>query len=78
MIDHQPLKMKVMILHLFFFVGLAEDEIHCDDEPRDHDRDKEDGVVLRLLLELVYELKQQVAVVNDLCEHDHFIGHQEG
>lgn len=63
-----------MILHLFFFVGLAEDKIHRDDHPRDHYGNIEDGIILRLLLEFVDELDQQVAVVDNLCEHDDFKG----
>lgn len=70
--------MRVMVLHLLLFIGLAEDEIHRDDEPRDHDRNEENGVIFGLLLQFIDELNEQVTVIDDLCKHDCLKSDEEG
>lgn len=57
----------------------AEGEIHHKDQPRDHDRDKQNRAVLRLraLLELSDEVHDKFSAVDDLSEHDGHYHHEE-
>lgn len=75
---HQFLQLLVPLLLVFVLVDGAEEQVHHQNQPRDHDGDEEDRVILGLVLHVVDEGDQQYAAVDDLCEQHHFEDYEVG